>query len=73
TRPSATATPKKSARPTRTVVESVAPVDAEAEDSLAKTGDGYVLPLLTVGIGLILGGGITLRASRRSGYLRDDL
>jgi LPXTG-motif cell wall-anchored protein len=47
--------------------------DAGSGDRLAKTGDGYVVPLMTVGIGLIVGGGITLRASRRSVYLRHDL
>ncbi|MFC7582723.1 HtaA domain-containing protein [Nonomuraea antimicrobica] len=72
--PTSTSTPKRSTPATRTVFESVTPAGGESvDDTLPKTGDGYVLPLLTVGLGLMVGGGITLRASRRAGYLGDDL
>ncbi|MEU9886693.1 LPXTG cell wall anchor domain-containing protein [Sphaerisporangium sp. NPDC051011] len=63
---STSATPK----PTHTVTENTTlpAKNAGDEEKLAKTGDGFVIPLMTAGIGLIVGGGITLRASRRGAY-----
>ncbi|MFI9553903.1 hypothetical protein [Nonomuraea endophytica] len=70
--PTPTKTTTKSKPPTRTVQVVVTPAGKAKKESLAKTGDGYVLPLLTAGLGLIVGGGITIRASRRTGYLREE-
>ncbi|WP_203972374.1 HtaA domain-containing protein [Planotetraspora silvatica] len=47
-------------------------IEAANSNTLAKTGDGFLVPLTMAGVALIVGGVFTLRIARRGGYASDD-